>query len=313
MALRELYANAIDEGGGMAVEDDADLARIECVKEGTTTIILPYEPFQLEMAKQDVLFCRNREVVYEDERRKIYEPRYGTTTLHVKGILVYSSDEESYAKGYGFDLKTVPFPINEERLVKNVAYSCSWLVAAIMRIEDPMVVAAMALEMKGKTLLHETIFDQFKGYGIHMMLDGHVSHAWKPYVFQLESLINSIKTELEKPSELILCGQSFLDYVKSRGGTVSQLDLHTPCPGYEKRIALIEELYLKFAPPGSRRVKLVVSSVKTIEWNDDAALYYPVHNFSGATNQLIASKMIARQIDCEELILRLMNNDMTIP
>ena len=93
MLIRELYANAIDEGGEMAVTEGYE----QFIKQGRTTIIFP-SPDQLEdvMKDQDILFCRDREIEYSDERITIYE-EVGDGGFYVKGILVGRQ-----LKGFGY-------------------------------------------------------------------------------------------------------------------------------------------------------------------------------------------------------------------
>lgn len=137
MALRELYANAVDEGGEMAVTDDYN----EFIGEGRTTWIIDDNVKGLAdvMKQQDYYMTRGRELFYEDERIKIYHPdSRGRGGFYVKGILV-STDEDNHP-GYGYELKKLPYLISEERLVYAIDSAYSLTMGALLKITDPEVV-----------------------------------------------------------------------------------------------------------------------------------------------------------------------------
>ena len=141
MLVRELYANAIDEGGEMAVTEDYR----EFIGPDRTTIIFPDPDMVAEvLAQQEMLFCRNREIVFEDGRIRIYE-EIGDAGYYVKGIQVHRCQAQT---GYGYMLKRTPFEINEERQVSDLFKSSNMLLRAILSIEDQKMVRRFVARAK---------------------------------------------------------------------------------------------------------------------------------------------------------------------
>lgn len=140
MFIRELYANAVDEGGEMAVSDTYS----EWIAPGRTTIIFP-TPEQIEdvINQQDLLFCRGREIMYEDDALRIYD-EVGDGGFYVRGILVYRG-----MHGYGYELKRTPYDLNEERQVSSSFTAAYRTTDAIFGITDRKAVRRIVSRAKG--------------------------------------------------------------------------------------------------------------------------------------------------------------------
>jgi len=149
MLLRELYANAIDEGGEMAVTDQYE----DFITEGRTTIILPdADALKDILDRQDYFFTRGRDVVYEDERLKVYED-IGTAGYYVKGIFVGGS-----GTGHGYQIKDEPYEINEERVVMYGWKAQSATFERIMHINCAKTVRRIVAKAKQNGSIERGLF-----------------------------------------------------------------------------------------------------------------------------------------------------------
>lgn len=168
MLIRELYANSIDEGGEMAVSAEFG----EFIKEGRTTIVFPdVDQLKEVINDQDVLFCRGREIEYEDDRIRIYE-EVGDGGYYVKGILVSRKQP-----GFGYMLKAKPYVLNEERQVAD-GFGANWqTVNAIFGITDKRMVKRLVARAKTDGSLEHNLLRH--GYSFH---DPKASEAWSDII-----------------------------------------------------------------------------------------------------------------------------------
>lgn len=171
MLIRELYANAVDEGGEMAVTDDY----AQFIGPDRTTIILPEVTPELEqvLREQDILFCRGRDVLYEDERIRVYE-EVGDGGFYVKGILVGRK-----GPGFGYELKKLPYDLNEERQLRSPLVAQSATIGAILSIDDPKMVRRIVSRSKAEGLERDMLRS---GY----LMSFHANPtapAWHKYMF----------------------------------------------------------------------------------------------------------------------------------
>lgn len=149
MCIRELYANALDEGGEMAITDKYDEFN---VKGKTTFIIEEHDLFKDLLENQDYYFARNRKVVYENERIKVYDKHRKGAGLYLNGILVSDSSVDN-KDGFGYQMKLNPFLINEERSVMKLEESLSMTVGGIMTIDNDDLVDTIVGSIKNRSLI----------------------------------------------------------------------------------------------------------------------------------------------------------------
>lgn len=108
MAIREVYANAIDEG---LVEFDT----VEDIKpiDGQTQYYIPINDEVSDFIFNiDDYFSKNKKVLFESENGKILKKHSDKARIYRRGILVYESNETS---SFDYDLYNVP--INEDRQI----------------------------------------------------------------------------------------------------------------------------------------------------------------------------------------------------
>lgn len=163
MLVRELYANAIDEGGEMAVTDDYS----QFIREDHTTFIFPDRVrLQEVIGQQEFLFARNREIIYEDERIRVYED-VGRAGYYVKGIYVGGE-----GNGHGYMIKDHPYAINEERKIENEFWARLHTLERITKISCPKTIKKIVSRAKVQGTIEYNIF--------HGYLNGSVktSEAW---------------------------------------------------------------------------------------------------------------------------------------
>jgi len=170
MCIRELYANALDEGGEMAVTDNY----LEFIKAGRTTFIIEENALFKELLEnQDYYFARNRKVIYENDRIKIYDKHRKGAGLYLNGILVSETIIDN-KDGLGYQLKLNPFLINEERSVFNRDEALSMTIGGIMTIENDELVDSIVGLVKSKKL-NEGSFtferELFVGYRISSQME----------------------------------------------------------------------------------------------------------------------------------------------
>lgn len=173
MLIRELYANSIDEGGEMAVTAEYH----EFIAPGRTTIIIPDTDQVSEvLSDQDVLFCRGREIAYEDDKIRIYE-EVGDGGFYVKGILVHRA-----LPGYGYMMKSDPYTLNEERQLADIGSATRSTLAAILGVSDRKMVKRIVSRIKRDRSFESGIF-------MTWLLSRHTaSDAWSDIVlFKKES------------------------------------------------------------------------------------------------------------------------------
>lgn len=172
MFIRELYANAIDEGGEMAVTDDY----MQFIKDGHTTIVLPDVTPELQRVidEQEMLFCRGRDVIYENEEIKVYDD-VGDGGFYVKGIMVHRGPA-----GFGYELKRTPYDLNEERQVRSGFGSGCNTTSAIFSIDDPKVVRRIVARTKLENSMENALI--CRG---NLLYSGarHSAPAWHKYMF----------------------------------------------------------------------------------------------------------------------------------
>lgn len=163
MLIRELYANSIDEGGEMAVTEDYH----EFISSDRTTIIIPdTDQISEVLNEQDILFCRGREIEYEDDTLRIYE-EVGDGGFYVKGILVYRA-----LAGFGYMMKANPYTLNEERQLASSSDATRATVAAIFAITDKKMVKRIVSRAKAKSTLENSLFQMW-------LINRHkASEAW---------------------------------------------------------------------------------------------------------------------------------------
>lgn len=143
MLIRELYANAVDEGGEMAVTDEYQ----QFIKEDSTTIIFPDRSSIEDIIKrQDFYFTRGRDVIYEDKRIRVYED-IGEAGYYVKGIYVGGG-----STGHGYEVRDIPYEINEERVIMHRWAAQSNTFERIMGITDARTVKRIVARTKSKTI-----------------------------------------------------------------------------------------------------------------------------------------------------------------
>lgn len=198
MFIRELYANAIDEGGEMAVTDDYQ----PFIKEGHTTIILPEITKELQsvLDEQDILFCRGREVLYEDDHIKVYD-EVGDGGLYVKGILV-----SRQAPGFGYELKDEPYSLNEERQVLNRLTAHSQTIGAIFTINDPKMVRRIVSRTRNQgSLEHSLLCEGYVTWADHTSS----AEAWHKYLF-----IPSKKSDFAKDPDHLVVSSDVYEKIK---------------------------------------------------------------------------------------------------
>jgi len=137
MCIRELYANAIDEGGEMAITNKYD----DFIKPGRTTFIIEEnELFKELLNNQDYYFARGRKVVYENDRIKVYDKHHKGAGFYLNGVLVSASMLDNF-RGFGYQMKLNPFLINEERSIIHLEVAKSMMVGGIMTIDDKDLVS----------------------------------------------------------------------------------------------------------------------------------------------------------------------------
>lgn len=170
MLIRELYANAIDEGGEMAITNDYH----EFIKEEYTTIILPdLEKLEKIIDQQDFLFTRGRDIIYENNKIKIYED-IGDGGFYVKGIYVGGRNS-----GHGFELK-IPYNINEERTISDTYTAMALTFEALMSIDDKKIIKKIVSKARTPNTLENSIFMNMFFYSINNVTS---SSAWHDIIF----------------------------------------------------------------------------------------------------------------------------------
>lgn len=158
MFIRELYANAIDEGGEMAITDDYQ----QFIAPDHTTIIIPDTSALDEvMDRQEYYFCRGRAIMHEDERIRIYED-IGAGGFYVKGILV-SPDLKSM-DGHGYQLMAGSYEISEDRILRNDYAACRATLAAIFKIEDRKVVRRLVSRLRRPKTIECHLLNNFYSF-----------------------------------------------------------------------------------------------------------------------------------------------------
>lgn len=209
MAIRELYANALDEGGGMDPYDRAEWASFG--KGYTQFVIKPTGHPELEDAAawSEYYFGYNRAVIYENEFLKVYRSMGKGPGLYVKGILI-SSGVTQAVSGLGYELKKNPFILNEERNCFNMFNAYGQLCGAILTIDHPGLVQAineLVMNDDPKSLSLERIafteWSDYKdlmvgasrvtvktssdgrsyGYGYEGTAPENISQEWRKYTF----------------------------------------------------------------------------------------------------------------------------------
>ena len=110
-AIREIYCNALDEGG----MDIAQVSNIAShLNESETTIFIDVtEDIQDILRNWDLYFSNIREVLYESKHGKIFQGD-GTTRIYRKGILVHENKDRKALFHYDF----LEIDINESRTIR---------------------------------------------------------------------------------------------------------------------------------------------------------------------------------------------------
>lgn len=161
MLLRELYANAIDEGGEMAVTNNYQ----QFITPDRTTIIFPdTAPLKEVMDRQDHYFTRDREVVYEDERIRLYE-EIGDGSFYVKGILVGGGR----GPGFGYQLLSEPYQLNEERQLSQAYMAIQNTVQAIFKIENEKFIRKWVARAKTENSTERWLVDNCQYLSVYAL------------------------------------------------------------------------------------------------------------------------------------------------
>lgn len=140
MSIRELYSNAIDEGGEMIISDNYS----DFIGENRTTFVITDEERYREVIEnQDFYFSRGREIIYEDDRLIIYQRHKMGAGFYINGVLV--SESQVTEEGYGYQLKINRYLINEERSISDMSVAKSMTAGALMRVEDKYIIDKILL------------------------------------------------------------------------------------------------------------------------------------------------------------------------
>lgn len=214
MLIRELYANSIDEGGEMAVTEDYQ----EFITPNRTTIILPdIDQVSDVISDQDVLFCRGREIEYEDDTLRIYE-EVGDGGFYVKGILVYRA-----LAGFGYMQKSNPYTLNEERQLASPSDAIRSTVASIFAINDRKMVKRIVARAKAKSTIENSLFQTW-------LINHHkASEAWGDIV-----LFKAVSADFATEWNHLVVSDDVYNYTENiqkwedrkwkRSGTPAQMD-----------------------------------------------------------------------------------------
>ena len=128
-ALREVYSNAVDEGG----------SKIELVKNlehvtGTTAVYLPLnENIKLFYSQMDKYFAYNRKPIYDNGKYTIYDKIDDKSIIYRKGIRV-----ATVTGLYDYDFEE--FPINESRTPLNSWTTGEKVNELLIKIDDVKII-----------------------------------------------------------------------------------------------------------------------------------------------------------------------------
>lgn len=148
MAIREIYANAIDEGVVDFCEVDALIP-----KEGETHFYIPMNDHVSDMMFNiDDYFSKDKKVLFECEHGKILKKHSSKSCIYRKGILCYESNYESI---FDYDLPNVP--INEDRMVNYEWYIWEEMYKVFFRCDNTAIIRSLLNEGMGDRMIESNI------------------------------------------------------------------------------------------------------------------------------------------------------------
>ena len=160
MIVREIYSNALDEGGAYyGTSHDCE------GQSGTTTIFIDLTVDFLNVYNSwDSYFLKGKTPVYEDYRVKIY-PSQGPLRVYKQGILIYKDNNTNSL--FTYDLKTAS--LNELREYKGSLEHD--LIRLICSIDDEKIISYFLENSHKKDLKEYTLDFDF--------WDSNLSKEWK--------------------------------------------------------------------------------------------------------------------------------------
>jgi hypothetical protein len=138
--VREIYSNALDEGGAHYSIVDEVGESVEG-KEGTTSVFIELTPEFLEVYNDwNKYFIVSQQTYYEDKEVKLY-PQSGNLRIYKQGIFIKELEKESL---FNYDIASAS--INELR--EYTGYLEHDLYMAIVKLEDPKVITYIMEHLK---------------------------------------------------------------------------------------------------------------------------------------------------------------------
>lgn len=188
MIVRELYSNALDEGG--ATYGTVQEEEIQPGQKDKTAFYIEMTPEFLQVYNEwNKYFIVNQQPMYEDRKVKLY-PAEGTLKLYKQGILIHEDNTEDSL--FNYDIKNAE--INELREYKGlVGYD---LADIILDISDQKTITYL-LEH-----INDTPSNGKKYFEAHVDLNwfkswGNMNNAWKETINQAKVIDQETKQKIQ--------------------------------------------------------------------------------------------------------------------
>lgn len=144
MAIRELYANAQDEGlTDFVVVDETSIS-----PEDTSIFIPMTDELSDFMFNIDDYFSMNKKVLFESPTGKILKKHSSKARIYRRGILVYETEMDSV-----FDYDLYDLPINEDRVVQYNWYIWELMYKLMQECDNESIIRSFLTEgMESKNI-----------------------------------------------------------------------------------------------------------------------------------------------------------------
>lgn len=185
MALREIFSNAIDEGGENIKIDYKEPA----LSEGTTTVIIPANGELMHCIDHfEEYFCFNKTEHYKNNVGRVFIKRENSLmVVYRKGIRCYNVSH--YQTKIDFDFYNIR--INESRLTE--IYEIDSMARILLSRCDDVLTLRASLESRYGDILPQELTDDYKSCITSMVAEG--------YVFESNNAIMKTPDALSIPKE----------------------------------------------------------------------------------------------------------------
>lgn len=154
-ALRELYANAMDEGG-MKV----DVVDKVVAKKGVTRVLVGFERDVVDFViNEENYFSKKKEVIYENSYGKILRKHGDGTYIYRKGVRVHYTTQESL-----YDYEFDDLDITEDRLVKYSWQVVEFIWRLFATVEDADIINNIISKISYSRLLEASMANYLTFY-----------------------------------------------------------------------------------------------------------------------------------------------------